>query len=62
MARQGLEVADVFRHFGPAYRDQHAASLSSARQRAAAQRRLMPRVRREMAMWGQVASHWWMSM
>ena len=30
MAREGLEVADVFRHFGPAFRDQHGASLSSA--------------------------------
>ena len=30
MAREGLEVADVFRHFGRAFRDQHGASLSSA--------------------------------
>ena len=28
MAREGLEVADVFRHFGPVFRDQHGASLS----------------------------------
>ena len=34
MARGGLEVADVFRHFGPAFRDQHGASLSAARRRA----------------------------
>ena len=34
MAREGLEVADVFRHFGPAFRDQHGASLSAARRRA----------------------------
>jgi hypothetical protein len=27
-------VADVFRHFGPAFRDQHGASLSAARWRA----------------------------
>jgi hypothetical protein len=32
--REGLEVADVFRHFGPAFRDQHGASLSAARRRA----------------------------
>jgi len=31
VAREGLEVADVFRHFGPAFRDQHGVSLSSAR-------------------------------
>ncbi|HEY4044417.1 MAG TPA: IS91 family transposase [Rhodopila sp.] len=31
MARNGLEVADVFRHFGQAFRDQHGASLSPAR-------------------------------
>ena len=30
MAREELEVADVFRHFGPAFRDQHGASLSAA--------------------------------
>jgi hypothetical protein len=29
-----LEVADVFRHFGPAFRDQNGASLSAARRRA----------------------------
>jgi hypothetical protein len=29
-----LEVAEVFRHFGPAFRDQHDASLSAARRRA----------------------------
>ena len=34
MARGGLEVADVFRRFGQAFRDQHGASLSSARRRA----------------------------
>ena len=34
MAREGLEVADVFRRFGPAFRDQHGASLSAARRRA----------------------------
>jgi hypothetical protein len=34
MAREGLEVADVFRRFGPAFRVQHGASLSAARQRA----------------------------
>jgi hypothetical protein len=34
VAREGLEVADVFRHFGPAYRDQNDASLSAARRRA----------------------------
>jgi hypothetical protein len=34
MNREGLEVADVFRHFGPAFRDQHGASLSAARRRA----------------------------
>jgi Putative transposase/Transposase zinc-binding domain len=34
VAREGLEVADVLRHFGPAFRDQHGASLSAARRRA----------------------------
>lgn len=34
MAREGLEVADVFRHFGAAFRDHHGASLSPARRRA----------------------------
>jgi hypothetical protein len=34
VAREGLEVADVFRHFGPAFRDQHDASLLTARRRA----------------------------
>ena len=34
MSREGLEVADVFRHFGPAFRDCHGASLSVARWRA----------------------------
>jgi hypothetical protein len=34
MAREGLEVADVFRRFGQAFRDQHGASLSGARHRA----------------------------
>jgi len=32
--REGLEVADVFRHFGPAFRDRNGASLSAARRRA----------------------------
>jgi hypothetical protein len=34
MAREGLEVADVFRQFGPAFRDRHGAALSSAQRRA----------------------------
>jgi hypothetical protein len=34
VAREGLEVADVFRHFGPVFRDQHGASLSPTRWRA----------------------------
>jgi hypothetical protein len=34
MSRDGLEVADVFRHFGQVFRDQHGASLSGARRRA----------------------------
>jgi hypothetical protein len=34
VAREGLEVADVFRRFGPAFRDRHATSLSTARWRA----------------------------
>jgi Putative transposase/Transposase zinc-binding domain len=34
VAREGLEVADVFRHFGPTFRDQHAASLSAAQRHA----------------------------
>jgi putative transposase/transposase-like zinc-binding protein len=34
VAREGLEVADVFRHFGTAFRDRHGASLSNARRRA----------------------------
>jgi hypothetical protein len=34
VAREGLEVADVFRRFGPAFRDRHGASLSAARWRA----------------------------
>jgi Putative transposase/Transposase zinc-binding domain len=34
VVRGGLEVADVFRHFGPAFRDQHGASLSSAQRHA----------------------------
>jgi Transposase zinc-binding domain len=32
--REGLEVADVFRHFGPAFRDRHGASLSTAQRHA----------------------------
>jgi hypothetical protein len=34
MPRKGLEVADIFRHFGPAFRDRHGAALSGARRRA----------------------------
>jgi hypothetical protein len=34
VAREGLEVADVFRHFGSTFRNQHGASLSAARRRA----------------------------
>ena len=34
MAREGLELADVFRQFGPAFRDQNAASLFGERRRA----------------------------
>jgi hypothetical protein len=34
VTREGLEVADVFRHFGPAFRDRPGASLSAARWRA----------------------------
>jgi len=34
VAGEGLEVADVFRRFGPAFRDQHGPSLSAARRRA----------------------------
>jgi hypothetical protein len=34
VSREGLEVADVFRRFGPAFRDRHGASLSVARWRA----------------------------
>ena len=34
MAREGLEVADVFRRFGVAFREQHGVTLSVARQRA----------------------------
>jgi hypothetical protein len=34
VAREGLEVADVFRHFGTTFRDRHGASLSTARRRA----------------------------
>jgi hypothetical protein len=34
LARERLEVADVFRRFGLAFRDQHGASLSAARRRA----------------------------
>jgi hypothetical protein len=29
MARSGLEVADVFRRYGEAYRQHHGASLST---------------------------------
>jgi hypothetical protein len=34
VARDELEVADMFRRFGPSFRDQHGASLSPARRRA----------------------------
>jgi hypothetical protein len=34
MPREGPEVADVFRRFGPAFREQQGASLSGARRRA----------------------------
>jgi hypothetical protein len=34
MAREGLEMADVFRRFGEAFSDQHGTSLSPARRRA----------------------------
>ncbi len=34
MAREGLEVGDVFRRYGAAFRHQHGASLSSAQRRA----------------------------
>jgi hypothetical protein len=34
VAREGLEVADVFRQFGLVFRDQHGASLSSAQRHA----------------------------
>jgi len=34
VSREGLEVADVFRHFGPTFRDRHGASLTTARRRA----------------------------
>ena len=33
MARSGLEVADVFRRYGEAYRQQHGASMSPAQRR-----------------------------
>ena len=34
MAREALEVADVFRHFGPTFCDLNGASLSAAQRRA----------------------------
>lgn len=34
MARSGVEVADVFRRYGSAYRERHGASLSKAQRRA----------------------------
>ena len=34
MARSGPEVADVFRHYGDAFREQHGGSLSTAQRRA----------------------------
>jgi transposase-like zinc-binding protein len=36
VAREGLEVADVFRHFGSAFRNQRGGSLSSAQRHAMA--------------------------
>ncbi len=36
MARSGLEVADVFRRYGEAYRQRHGASLSAAQRRVMA--------------------------
>jgi hypothetical protein len=36
VTREGLEVADVIRHFGPAFHDRYGATLSSARRRAMA--------------------------
>ncbi|MGH8415580.1 MAG: IS91 family transposase, partial [Gammaproteobacteria bacterium] len=33
MERPKLEVADVFRRYGPAYRQQHGASLSRGQRR-----------------------------
>ena len=33
MARSGLEVADVFRRYGEAYRQHHGASLSTEQRR-----------------------------
>jgi Transposase zinc-binding domain len=33
MARSGLEVADVFRRYGAAYRETHGASLCTAQRR-----------------------------
>jgi Transposase zinc-binding domain len=33
VARSGLEVADVFRRYGEAYRQRHDASLSAAQRR-----------------------------
>jgi hypothetical protein len=34
MAREGLEVADILRHFGAAFRDRYEASPTTARRRA----------------------------
>jgi len=34
MGARSLQVADVFRRFGEAYRQQHGASLSTAQRRA----------------------------
>jgi hypothetical protein len=34
MGRSGLEVADIFRQHGPAYREAHASSMSSEQRRA----------------------------
>jgi hypothetical protein len=36
VTREGSEVADVIRRFGPAFRDRYGASPSSARRRAMA--------------------------
>ena len=42
MARSGLEVADVFRRYGEAYREQHGASLCTAQRRVMTRDRAVP--------------------